>query len=63
LLSQDVDINTQEIVILSVVLYEYENCSSALREGHRPNVLENRMLRRIIGPKRDDVTGGWEIAA
>jgi hypothetical protein len=30
-----------------------------LREEHRLRVLENRVLRRIFGPKRDDVTGDW----
>jgi hypothetical protein len=28
-------------------------------EEHRLGVFENRVLRRIFGPKRDDVTGGW----
>jgi hypothetical protein len=30
-----------------------------LREEHRLRVFENRVLRRIFGPKRDEVTGGW----
>jgi hypothetical protein len=30
-----------------------------LREGHRLRVFENRVLRRMYGPKRDEVTGGW----
>jgi hypothetical protein len=30
-----------------------------LREEHRLRVFENRGLRRIFGPKRDEVTGGW----
>jgi hypothetical protein len=29
------------------------------REEHRPKVFENRMLRRIFGPKRDEVAGEW----
>jgi hypothetical protein len=33
--------------------------SLTLREEHRLRVFENRMLRRIFGPKRDEVTGGW----
>jgi hypothetical protein len=33
--------------------------SLTLREEHRLRVLENRVLRRIFGPKRDEVTGGW----
>jgi hypothetical protein len=31
------------------------------REEHRLRVFENRVLRRIFGPKRDEVTGGWRI--
>jgi hypothetical protein len=31
----------------------------ALREEHRLSVFGNRVLRRILGPKRDEVTGGW----
>jgi hypothetical protein len=30
-----------------------------LREEHRLRVFEDRVLRRILGPKRDEVTGGW----
>jgi hypothetical protein len=33
--------------------------SVTLREEHRLRVFENRVLRRIFGPKRDEVTGGW----
>jgi hypothetical protein len=33
--------------------------SLALREEHRPRVFENRVLRKIFGPKRDEVIGGW----
>jgi hypothetical protein len=42
-----------------VVLYGYETWPLTLREKHRLRVFENRMLRRIFGPKRDEVTGGW----
>jgi hypothetical protein len=33
--------------------------SLVLMEGHRLKVFENRVLRRILAPKRDEVTGGW----
>jgi hypothetical protein len=33
--------------------------SLTLREEHRLRVFENRVLRRIFGPKKDEVTGGW----
>jgi hypothetical protein len=32
-----------------------------LREEQRLRVFENRVLRRILGPKRDEVTGDWRI--
>jgi hypothetical protein len=48
-----------KIIILPVVLYECETWSLTLREKHRLRVFENRVLRRIFGPKRDEVTGGW----
>jgi hypothetical protein len=45
--------------ILPVVLYGCETCSVILREEHRLRVFEDRVLRRIFGPKRDEVTGDW----
>jgi hypothetical protein len=45
--------------MLPVVLHGYETWSLTLREEHRLKVFENRVLRRIFGPKRDEVTGGW----
>jgi hypothetical protein len=40
-----------------VVLYGCETWSLTLREEHRLEVFENRVLRRIFGPKRGEVTG------
>jgi hypothetical protein len=45
-------------IILSVILYGCETWSLTLREEHRLRVFENKVLRRIFGPKRD-VMGGW----
>jgi hypothetical protein len=42
-----------------VVLYGCETWSLTLRDGHRLRVFENRVLRRIFGPKSDEVVGGW----
>jgi hypothetical protein len=42
-----------------VALYACETWSLALREKHRLRVFEIRVPRRIFGPKRDEVTGGW----
>jgi hypothetical protein len=48
-----------ETIILPVVLYGCGTWSLTLREEHRLRVFENRVLRRIFGSKRDEVTGGW----
>jgi hypothetical protein len=46
-------------IILPVILYGSEIWSVTLREEHRLRVFENKVLKRIFGPKRDEVTGGW----
>ena len=46
-------------VILPVVLYGCETWSLTLREERRLRVFENRVLRRIFGPRKDEVTGDW----
>jgi hypothetical protein len=46
-------------IILSVVLYGCETWSLTLKEEHRLRVFENRVMRRIFGPKRDEATGEW----
>ena len=45
--------------MLPVVLYGCETWSLTLREEHRMRVFENRVLRRIFGPKRDRVIREW----
>jgi hypothetical protein len=42
-----------------VVLYGCETWFRTFREEHRLKVFENRVLKRILGPKRDEVMGGW----
>jgi hypothetical protein len=59
LLSKNVKIRIYKIIILRVVLYGCETWSLTLWEEHRLRVFENRVLRRIFGPKRDKVTGDW----
>jgi hypothetical protein len=44
---------------LPVVLYGYETWSLIQREERRLKVFENRVMRRIFGPRRDEVTGEW----
>jgi hypothetical protein len=58
LLSKNVKIRIYETIILPVVLYICETWSVVLREEHRLRVFENRVLRRVFGPKRNEVTGG-----
>jgi hypothetical protein len=59
LLSKILKIRIYKTIILPVVLYGCETWSLTLREEHRLRVFENRVLRRIFGPKRDEVTGEW----
>jgi hypothetical protein len=54
-----VKIKIYKTIILPVVLYGCETWSLTLREEHRLRVFVNRVLGRIFGPKRDEVTGGW----
>jgi hypothetical protein len=58
-LSRNVKVKIYKTIILPVVLYGCETWSLMLREEHRLRVFENRFLRRIFGPKRDEVTGEW----
>jgi hypothetical protein len=57
MLTKKLKIRIYKTIILPVVLYGCETWSLTLREGHRLRVFENRVLRRIFGPKRDEVTG------
>jgi hypothetical protein len=50
---------SKNIKVLPVVLYGCETWSLALREEHRLRVFGNRLLKRIFGEKRYEVTGGW----
>ena len=59
LLSKNLKIKIYRTIILPVVLYGCETWSQTLREERRLRVFENRMLRRIFGPKRDKVTEEW----
>jgi hypothetical protein len=52
-------ITIHKTIILSVILYGCETWSLTLREEHRLRVFENKVLRRIFGPKRDEATGWW----
>jgi hypothetical protein len=51
--------NQPALWILLMVLYGCGTWSLTLREEHRLRMFEDMVLRRIFGPKRDKVTGGW----
>jgi len=59
LLSANIEIKIHRTKILRVVLYGCETWSLTLRDKHRVMVFENRVLRRIFVPKRDEVIGEW----
>jgi len=59
LLSKNLKIKVYRTIILPVVLYGCETWSLTLGEEGRLRVFENRMLRRIVVPKRDKVTRVW----
>jgi hypothetical protein len=54
IISKNLKIKIYETVILPVVLYGCETWSLNLREEHRLRVFENRVLREIYGPKREE---------
>jgi hypothetical protein len=56
LLSKNLKLRIYKTIILPVVLYGCETWSLTLREEHRFRLFENGVLRRIFGPKRDEVT-------
>jgi len=59
LLSKNLKNKIYRTIILPVALYGRETWSFTLMEDRRVRVFENRVLRRIYGPKRDEVTGEW----
>ena len=52
-------LNSVYVFVTYAFLYECETWSLTLREESRLRVFENRVLRRISGPKRDEVEGEW----
>ena len=60
LLSKNLKVKICRTIILPVILYGCETWSLTLREERRLRVYENRVLRRIFGPKKDEITGEWK---
>ena len=59
LLSKNLKIKIYRTIILPVVLYGCETWSLTLRKERKLRVFENMVLRKIFGPRRDEVTGEW----
>jgi hypothetical protein len=59
LLFRNLEVKIYKTIILPVVLYGCETLSFALREEHGLKVFEDRVLRRVFGPKRDEATEEW----
>jgi hypothetical protein len=59
LLSKNIKVKMYRTIIFPVILYGCEAWLPTLREECRQRVFENRVLRRIFGPKGDEVTGEW----
>ena len=59
LLSKKLKVNTYKTITLPVILYGCETWYLNLREEHRLRVFENKVLRKIFGAKRDEITGEW----
>jgi hypothetical protein len=59
LLSRNLKIKIYRNIILPVVFYGCETWSLTLRKERRVRVFESRVLRRVFGPRRDEVTGEW----
>jgi len=59
LLSKNLKIKIYRTIILPVVLYGYGTWSLTLREERKLRVFQNMVLRRIFGPRRDEITGVW----
>jgi hypothetical protein len=58
-LSKNVKIKTYRTINLPVVLYGFETLSLTLREECKLKLFENKVLRRIFGSKKEEVTGEW----
>ena len=59
LLSKNLKIKIYRTIILPIILYGCETWSLTLREERKLRVFENMVLRRIFGPRRDEITGDW----
>jgi len=61
LLPKNLKIKIYRTIILPVAFYGCETLSQTLWEERKMRVFENVLLRRIFGPRKDEVTGEWRI--
>ena len=59
MLSKNLKVEIYKTIILPIVSYGCETCSLILQEERKLRVFENKVLRRIFGPRRSEVTGEW----
>ena len=59
MLSKKLKVKTYKTIILPVVLYGCETWSLTLRQEHRLRMFENKEHRKIVGAKKDEITGEW----
>jgi len=59
LISRKLKLKIYKTVILSIILYGCESWSTTLADEHTLRVFENKVLRKIYGPKREEMTGEW----
>ena len=59
LISKKLKVNAYKTIVLPGVLYGCETWSLTTKEEHRLKVFENKILRKIFGAKRDEITGEW----
>jgi len=59
--TKNIQIKIYRSTILFVVLYGRETCFFKLREKHRIRVFEKRVMGKILGCRRDEVTGDWRV--
>ena len=59
LLSKNIKVQIYGTIILPFVFYGYDTWSPTVSEKHRLRVFGNRVLRKVFGPTRDEVTGEW----
>jgi uncharacterized membrane protein len=59
MLSKNIKIKIYRAIMLPVILYGCKTWSFTLTEGHRLRVLEKRVLKKILGPRSNEVTREW----